>query len=95
MDRFRSVVMSVGQFCAFVLVILITIGGGSVGYHVFNALKSSANPYALPPVMLKLDPGTFGVGVGAIVGFLVSMFFAAILFAVVQIAKNTSDRWFP
>ena len=95
MNRFRSAIFSLGQFCAIVLVIFSTIAGGVVGRHIFDAINRSANGYAIPAFMQKVDPSLFGAGIGAITGFLVSVCFAAILYGIVEIARNTSDRWFP
>jgi hypothetical protein len=87
MSKFRGVIMGLGQFCAIVLVIVFTIGGGAIGYL--------ASPIVvIPYANLHLAPGIFGIWVGAILGFLISMFFAAMLFGIAEIAKNTSDRWF-
>lgn len=95
MNRFRSAIFGFGQFCAIVLVVFSTITGGIVGHHIFDVINRPANGSAIPAFMQKLDPGLFGTGAGAITGFLVSMCFAAILFGIVEIARNTSDRWFP
>ena len=94
MGRFHGAVIGIGQFCAIVLIVFITAGSGAFGYLAFNAVKNTGG-YTFPQVINYLHPGFVGMCLGAIVGFLVSMFFAATLFALVEIAKNTSERWFP
>jgi hypothetical protein len=93
MGKFRGAVMGIGQLCAIGLVIFVTAGGGILGYVVATSVKYLSG-YNIPNAMQHLDPSILGICVGAILGFLVSMFFAAILFGIIEIAKNTSDRWF-
>jgi len=90
MNRVRRAVLGVGEFCALLLVMVFTVSGGWLGYVVSSTLKLTTAA-SISAAIRNLD---IGVIVGAAAGFLISMVIAAALSALVEIAKNTSERWF-
>lgn len=90
MNMLRRAVLGIGEFCALMLVIVLTIGGGWLGYRAASNLELTT-AVSLSAAVRSLD---IGVIIGAIAGFVFSMVIAATLSALVEIAKNTSERWF-
>jgi uncharacterized protein YacL len=90
MSAIRWAIIAVGQFCVFLVVICLTVGGGYLGYLFSNPMGASGNNSILDAIR-NFD---ISVWVGAVVGFIISMVIAAAFFAVVEIARNTSERWF-
>lgn len=90
MGIFRRAIIRLGEICALLLVICFTIGGAGLGYLVSASMRH-ATDYSIPDAIRHFDVGLWA---GGVVGFLISILITATFFAMVEIARNTSERWF-